>query len=313
MYDVNELSKRIDAVNARITALNGERNRNLGKREELDRQYKSLIEEYQKTYGVSLTPDSIMAEVEAVTSAKEAEVTKVEQALAFIADGKMADAEMLLTGRVASAEENKEVGINGEIITPEQNEQPKVLDTPVATETVVSAEREVVGAAPATVTAPETVPTPAPVAEVATPSNMAETLEMPQGETVVTNNISSTALEGLGLPPIPGMPSMEKHASYAEQVVADIPPAPPVFTPEQSKVAEAPKSVEQPANRGIGIPAAPPTFGSGDSPFSAMAGFTKPAQQAPIVDPAQQEATPSKPTGKPVSFGAIFGGSAFKP
>lgn len=275
MYDINALSQRIDAVNKQITAVNIERNRNIGKREALERQYEALTAEYKEKYGVSLTAENLAAEVKAVTEEKNAEVEKIEKALQCISAGQFDEAEFILTGKHTEVEKN--VGINGEaVVAQSEPAQPKVLDTPITAETGVS----------------ENVT----VASTATQSF--ETVE-----------------PAVSAPPFVGVAREESVTppSFAEPTPpVSTPPVatPPVATPP---VSTPPSSVPNTASAvSEDIPVAPPVFGK-ESPMGAMAGFTKPAQGVPLTMPSTDEvAPPTPPTGsKPTSFGAIFGGTAF--
>lgn len=258
MYDINALSQRIDAVNKQITAVNIERNRNIGKREALERQYEALTAEYKEKYGVSLTAENLAAEVKAVTEEKNAEVEKIEKALQCISAGQFDEAEFILTGKHTEVEKN--VGINGEaVVAQSEPAQPKVLDTPITAEPGVSENVTVAS------TATQSFETVEPA--VSAPPFVGVTRE----ESVTPPSFAEPA------PPVATPPSSVPNT--ASTVSEDIPVAPPVFGKESPMGAMA--GFTKPAQ---GVPltmpstdeVAPPTPPTGSKPtsFGAIFGGT---------------------------------------
>lgn len=263
MYDINALSQRIDAVNKQITAVNIERNRNIGKREALERQYEALTTEYKEKYGVSLTAENLAAEVKTVTEEKNAEVEKVEKALQCISAGQFDEAEFILTGKHTEVEKN--VGINGEaVVAQSEPAQPKVLDTSITAETGVS---EDVAVASAVTQSFETVE----------PAISAPPFVGVAREESVTPPSFPEPTPPVATPPVATPPSSVPHTATA--VSEDVPVAPPVFGKESPMGAMA--GFTKPAQ---GVPltmpsteeVAPPTPPTGNKPtsFGAIFGGT---------------------------------------
>lgn len=125
--DINELVAKIDKANADTAEVMAQRNKNLGKKEALEKQLVSLLEAYKTKYGVELTPATLQEEINRVSAEKASELSKTEQALSLIQEGRFNDASVLLTGEelktVAQAE-----GVDA------QEVELKHLDAPVEVE-----------------------------------------------------------------------------------------------------------------------------------------------------------------------------------
>lgn len=275
--DINELVAKIDKANADTAAVMAQRNKNLGKKEALEKQLASLLEAYKAKYGVELTPDTLQEEINRVSTEKAAELSKTEQALTLIQSGRFNDASVLLTGEelktVAQAE-----GVDA------QEVELKHLDAPV----------EVANTVTANIPAPTVVPD-VNEAVVESKEPVGAVAEMP----------SISVPDEFGIPSAPPAPSIPIGAGAEAKPFA----APPVAPPVAPSVAPVQGKAENVANK-------PAVFGAGDSPMSAMAGFTKPNQGRPVVPPTSvaeddDEDEGVAPAPPPTSFGAIFGGTAF--
>ena len=271
--DINELVAKIDKANADTAVVMAQRNKNLGKKEALEKQLASLLEAYKAKYGVELTPDTLQEEINRVSAEKAAELSKTEQALTLIQSGRFNDASVLLTGEelktIAQAE-----GVDA------QEVELKHLDAPV----------EVANTVTASIPAPTVVPN-VNEAVVESKEPVGAVAEMP----------SVSVPDEFGIPSAPPAPSIPIGAGAEAKPFAAPPVAPPV--------ASVQGKVENVANK-LAV------FGAGDSPMSAMAGFTKPNQGRPIVPPTpvaedDDEDEGVAPAPPPTSFGAIFGGTAF--
>lgn len=271
--DINELVAKIDKANADTAAVMAQRNKNLGKKEALEKQLASLLEAYKAKYGVELTPDTLQEEINRVSTEKAAELSKTEQALTLIQSGRFNDASVLLTGEelktVAQAE-----GVDA------QEVELKHLDAPV----------EVANAVTASIPAS----TAAPVVNEAV-------IESKETAGAVAEMPSISVPDEFGIPSAPPAPSIPIGAGAEAKPFAAPPVAPPV-APVQGKAEN--------------VASKPAVFGAGDSPMSAMAGFTKPNQGRPVVPPTSvaeddDEDEGVAPAPPPTSFGAIFGGTAF--
>lgn len=270
--DINELVAKIDKANADTAAVMAQRNKNLGKKEALEKQLASLLEAYKAKYGVELTPDTLQGEINRVSAEKAAELSKTEQALTLIQSGRFNDASVLLTGEELKTVAHAE-GVDA------QEVELKHLDAPVEVANTVTASVPAPKAAP--VVNEAVVESKEPVSAVA---------EMP----------SISVPDEFGIPSAPPAPSIPIGAG-AEAKPFAVPPVAPPVAPVQGKVGNV---ADKPA-----------VFGTGDSPMSAMAGFTKPNQGRPIIPPApeveDEEDEGVAPAPPPTSFGAIFGGTAF--
>lgn len=93
---LSELSGKISSINARVQQVNNERQMNMGKYETLKTQLDSAMEKYSKQYGVELTSDNLMDEVNRVSSVLEEQANKMEKVLGCINAKDYAGAEALL-------------------------------------------------------------------------------------------------------------------------------------------------------------------------------------------------------------------------
>lgn len=197
--DINELVAKIDKANADTAEVMAQRNKNLGKKEALEKQLVSLLEAYKTKYGVELTPATLQEEINRVSAEKASELSKTEQALSLIQEGRFNDASVLLTGEelktVAQAE-----GVDA------QEVELKHLDAPVEVENNTSVN----------IPAPTVVPD---VNEV-----VSATAEMP----------SVSEPEEFGIPSAPPAPSIPIGAGAEAKPFAVPFTAPPV-APVQEK------------------------------------------------------------------------------
>lgn len=328
--DINELNAKIVSLNKQINELNTERDRNIGKREAFQRQYEGMVAEYEKAYGVKLTPETLAAEIESVRTAKEEEVQRITQALALIEEGKCADAEYLLTGKKPE-ETVGAVDVNGgtvaETATPKTAEfiaveKPASSDIPKpdvdlreeTAETVTETVTETVASGAAVPNIPPVVP-PAPSVGVASENVSAPSgvPAPPPAAPTIPQTITPADIAA-GISPIGAMVN--------EAVGIGTPPSAPTTNPTQELFGDlspsnygagAVENQTQPSTP-AGVVTPPPTFKPGESPFGAMAGFTKPAQSAPVPEKREgdEEGSVTPPPSKPTSFGAVLGGTAFK-
>lgn len=197
--DINELVAKIDKANADTAEVMAQRNKNLGKKEALEKQLVSLLEAYKTKYGVELTPATLQEEINRVSAEKASELSKTEQALSLIQEGRFNDASVLLLGEelktVAQAE-----GVDA------QEVELKHLDAPVEVENNASVN----------------IPAPTVVPDVN--ETVSATAEMP----------SVSVPEEFGIPSAPPAPSIPIGAGAEAKPFAVPFTAPPV-APVQEK------------------------------------------------------------------------------
>lgn len=86
--NLEQINQRISQVNEESKRLNNERQISIGRKETLTQQLNEALESYSKKYGVSITPDTLEAEVNRVMQLKQAELENVERVLNLIKEGK---------------------------------------------------------------------------------------------------------------------------------------------------------------------------------------------------------------------------------
>lgn len=90
--NLEQINQRISQVNEESKRLNNERQISIGRKETLTQQLNEALESYSKKYGVSITPDTLEAEVNRVMQLKQAELENVERVLNLIKEGKYEEA-----------------------------------------------------------------------------------------------------------------------------------------------------------------------------------------------------------------------------
>lgn len=161
MTNLNELEARIKSVNGDIARLNKERETNLARKKVYEEEFNKNCAQYNEKYGTSVDLSNIDSEYDKVSKDFEAQVVKMEQVVALVKEGRVSDAEYLLTGK-----------------TPEQvSAEKRAQETAQApqTEPVVAPQ-----SAPTTQTEPQVAPQAEP--QVAQPVQPAQA---PQPEPVV--------------------------------------------------------------------------------------------------------------------------------
>ena len=162
MSNINELRQRIAVANSESKRLNSERAINLGKKDTLTKQLDTALKSYNEKYGKNITINTLNAELEAVTIAKEQEVKTIEAIIDAINNGNYEEANKL-SGVVTKSE-----GVTPAISEP-------VVAQPVAPTSVTQPVVEpVMPSAPTPVAPPvaNTPVAPTPVAPPTAPSGL---------------------------------------------------------------------------------------------------------------------------------------------
>lgn len=165
MTNLNELEARIKSVNGDIARLNKERETNLARKKVYEEEFNKNCAQYNEKYGTSVDLSNIDSEYDKVSKDFEAQVVKMEQVVALVKEGRVSDAEYLLTGKTpeqVSAEKRAQ-----EAAQAPQTE-PVVAPQSAPTAQPVQAEPQPVQ--------PEPVVAPAPAPSVA-PAETATTVE----------------------------------------------------------------------------------------------------------------------------------------
>lgn len=84
---MNELEARISKLNNSAKKINLERQQSIGRREALLKQQEDAIKAYNAKYNKNITPETVRAEYERVSSEKQEEVAKVEKIISAIETG----------------------------------------------------------------------------------------------------------------------------------------------------------------------------------------------------------------------------------
>lgn len=92
---VEEIKSRLSVANENIAKINAQRNKNIGRREALTKQLDDSIALYEQKYGVHITAENLSSELDSIVKAKEVELSKIEQILAYINAGDIDSANKL--------------------------------------------------------------------------------------------------------------------------------------------------------------------------------------------------------------------------
>ena len=161
MSNINELRQRIAVANSESKRLNSERAINLGKKDTLTKQLDTALKSYNEKYGKNITINTLNAELEAVTIAKEQEVKTIEAIIDAINNGNYEEANKL-SGVVTKSE-----GVTPAISEP-------VVAQPVVEPVTQPVVEPVMPSAPTPVAPPvaNTPVAPTPVAPPTAPSGL---------------------------------------------------------------------------------------------------------------------------------------------
>lgn len=99
MTNLNELEARIKSVNGEIARLNKERETNLARKKVYEEEFNKNCAQYNEKYGTSVDLSNIDSEYDKVSKDFEAQVGKMEQVVALVKEGRVSEAEYLLTGK----------------------------------------------------------------------------------------------------------------------------------------------------------------------------------------------------------------------
>lgn len=134
---MNELEARISKLNNSAKKINLERQQSIGRREALLKQQEDAIKAYNAKYNKNITPETVRAEYERVSSEKKEEVAKVEKIISAIETGNFDLANQLSGVKPeAKSEEANDTYVQSVIETVKKEEVP----APVVKEPVVQEE-----------------------------------------------------------------------------------------------------------------------------------------------------------------------------
>lgn len=207
MSNINELRQRIAVANSESKKLNSERAINLGKKDTLTKQLDTALKSYNEKYGKNITINTLNAELEAVTIAKEQEVKTIEAIIDAINNGNYEEANKL-SGVVTKSE-----GVTPAISEP-------VVAQPVAPTSVT---QKVAQPVVEPVTQPVIEPVTQPVVEPVMPSAPTPVAPPVANTPVAPTPVAPpTAPSGLNMPTPPSLSGLDIS-------VPDTNPAPPSF------------------------------------------------------------------------------------
>ena len=203
MSNINELRQRIAVANSESKRLNSERAINLGKKDTLTKQLDTALKSYNEKYGKNITINTLNAELEAVTIAKEQEVKTIEAIIDAINNGNYEEANKL-SGVVTKSE-----GVTPAISEP-------VVVQPVAPTSVTQTVAQPVAQ-------PVVEPVTQPVVEPVMPSAPTPVAPPVANTPVAPTPVAPpTAPSGLNMPTPPSLSGLDIS-------VPDTNPAPPSF------------------------------------------------------------------------------------
>ena len=207
MSNINELRQRIAVANSESKRLNSERAINLGKKDTLTKQLDTALKSYNEKYGKNITINTLNAELEAVTIAKEQEVKTIEAIIDAINSGNYEEA-------------NKLSGV----VTKSEGVTPAISEPVVAQPVVEPVTQPVVEPVTQPVVEPVTQPVVEPVIPSAPTPVAPPVANTPVAPTPVapTPVAPPTAPSGLNMPTPPSLSGLDIS-------VPDTNPAPPSF------------------------------------------------------------------------------------
>ena len=211
MSNINELRQRIAVANSESKRLNSERAINLGKKDTLTKQLDTALKSYNEKYGKNITINTLNAELEAVTIAKEQEVKTIEAIIDAINNGNYEEANKL-SGVVTKSEG----------VTPAISE-PVVVQPVAPTSVTQTVAQPVAQPVVEPVTQPVVEPVTQPVVEPVMPSAPTPVAPPVANTPVAPTPVAPpTAPSGLNMPTPPSLSGLDIS-------VPDTNPAPPSF------------------------------------------------------------------------------------
>lgn len=122
-----ELQQKVTTLNAKSSSLNQQRLQNIGRKETLQKQLSSALQQYNEKYGTNLTEEGVDAELSKVASELEAQVADIEAVISSIEAGNYADAEKL----VKEGSQVAESSMGATQVAPSVVAEPKVAEPQV--------------------------------------------------------------------------------------------------------------------------------------------------------------------------------------
>ena len=129
-----ELQQKVTTLNAKSSSLNQQRLQNIGRKETLQKQLSSALQQYNEKYGTNLTEEGVDAELSKVASELEAQVADIEAVISSIESGNYADAEKLVKEGSQVAESSMRVTQEAEPNVAETMVEPSVVVEPKVAE-----------------------------------------------------------------------------------------------------------------------------------------------------------------------------------
>ena len=221
MSNINELRQRIAVANSESKRLNSERAINLGKKDTLTKQLDTALKSYNEKYGKNITINTLNAELEAVTIAKEQEVKTIEAIIDAINNGNYEEANKL--SGVVTKSEGVTPAISEPVVTQPvaPTSVTQTVAQPIAQPVVEPVTQPVVEPVTQPVVEPVMPSAPTPVAPPVANTPVAPTPVAPT-PVAPTPVAPPTAPSGLNMPTPPSLSGLDIS-------VPDTNPAPPSF------------------------------------------------------------------------------------
>lgn len=270
--DVNELMREIDALNSQVEHYNNLRSKNIGKKETLEHQCTSLFEQYEKTYGVKLTPENLDAEFEKVAAEKSQEAQLLSEVLSAIKTGRYDHANALM-----GVKADEQLSYDTNDLTQRKQEITHTNFEVTARTPVVTTEMERKDNAIAS------AKTAIEVEDVSTGANFDKS-----NEEVVT----------------PVEVAMPKAIAAPVDEEDDFVPK---MAMPQSKPTAVKPSMKAPTDDFDDMPSINKGMSKAEAPMDALEGFTAPRQSAPTPNMFDSTPTPPKKPTQARSFSEMFG------
>lgn len=234
--EISQINQRIAVLNADSKRINNDRAVSIGKKETLQKQMNDALAAYKTKYGVDLTEANLQAEIDRVSAEKLKEVEQIEAVLNLIKLGQYDEANALVNGTSAQADESvtpTNAGVVEQPAVPVQETAPvkEAVPTPPDLGTPSAPVQESV-LTPPVQPVQESIPTPPVQESIPTPPDL-----------------GFSAKENIPTPPVLGTP------------VDDIPTPPDLGVPTPPILGTPAESIQTPPDLGIPTPPSEPSLG----------------------------------------------------
>lgn len=243
--EISQINQRIAVLNADSKRINNDRAVSIGKKETLQKQMNDALAAYKAKYGVDLTEANLQAEIDRVSAEKLKEVEQIEAVLNLIKLGQYDEANALVNGTPAKAEEPVAPVQSTPVATGVVEQPQKPVPTPpvvesISTPPVIETPVESVPTPPdlgiPTPPVQESIPTPPDLGIPEPPTLGTPVATPPMQESIPTPPSLGTPAESIPTPPTLGSP-MESIPTPPTEPSLGVPPVAPASTPSGQPIA----------------------------------------------------------------------------